>query len=125
MKIKGTVLIVEDEPELQTVLGQLLEQFGYRSIGAANGEVALELLKTITSPKAILLDMTMPVMSGDTFLKVLHSHSDLSEIPVIQMSAAMVEKHKDACCVIDKPFDIEKLIHLLENCPRIAARVAL
>ncbi|MFL5811983.1 MAG: response regulator [Bdellovibrionia bacterium] len=123
--VKGTVLIVEDEPEIRTVLGQLLEQFGYRVIGATNGKAALEILESTASPTAILLDMMMPIMNGDTFLEVLNSHSDLSEIPVIQMSAALLEKHKSACCAIDKPFGIEKLIYLLESCPKIAARVEL
>lgn len=125
MSHKGTVLIVEDEPALRTVLGQLIEMFHYNVISASNGREALELLKKDSSPKAILLDMMMPIMDGDTFLREIRDQANLSEIPVIQMSAALSEKHTYACCAIDKPFEIEKLIHLLETCPRIVARANL
>jgi chemotaxis family two-component system sensor histidine kinase/response regulator PixL len=125
MNHKGTVLIVEDEPELRTVLGQLIEMCDYRVISATNGKEALEQLKKDSSPKAILLDMMMPIMNGDTFLREIRNQANLSEIPVIQMSAALLKKHKYACCVIDKPFEIGELIHLLETCPRIVARANL
>src|SRR5947208_16955810 len=58
-----TVLIVDDEAPLRRVLERLLSRQGYRGVSAGSGETAYDLLVT-AQPKALLLDIHPPTMSG-------------------------------------------------------------
>src|SRR5207249_294510 len=58
-----TVLIVDDEAPLRRVLERLLSREGYRVVSAGSGETAYDLLVT-EQPKALLLDIHLPTMSG-------------------------------------------------------------
>jgi PAS domain S-box-containing protein len=68
----GTVLIVDDEELVRTAARHTLLRYGYRSIPAQNGEVALQAYKNCPGKVAlVLLDLTMPVMSGEETLRQL------------------------------------------------------
>jgi two-component system cell cycle sensor histidine kinase/response regulator CckA len=68
----GTVLIVDDEEIVRTAARHTLLRYGYESIPAHNGEVALEVYKNAPGKVAVvLLDLTMPVMSGEETLRRL------------------------------------------------------
>ncbi len=66
--LKQTVLIVEDETILREAYTMVLEAHGFHVDTAANGLLALNGLKRST-PDLILLDLLMPVMGGEQFLK--------------------------------------------------------
>ncbi|HNF95147.1 MAG TPA: response regulator, partial [Anaerolineales bacterium] len=59
------ILIVDDEPFNVDYLEQELADFGYELLTAANGEEALEKIRT-GSPDLVLLDIMMPIMDGFT-----------------------------------------------------------
>lgn len=67
-KSKGHVLIVEDDPDLSDAFKIILTKEGYRVTNTYNGQEALEKLKLI-EPDMILLDLLMPIMGGEEFLK--------------------------------------------------------
>jgi PAS domain S-box-containing protein len=62
----GTVLFVDDEPALRTVAQRTLEQHGYGVLLAENGQQAIDVLAAHPEVLAVVLDLAMPVMSGDT-----------------------------------------------------------
>ena len=65
------ILVVEDEDAIRDVLVAIFnDEDDYKGVGAENGLKALELLKTITFD-LITLDMNMPEMDGNAFLKEL------------------------------------------------------
>ena len=62
------ILIVDDQPENLSVLGELLQGAGYHVKVANNGHVALHLARQLPRPGLILLDVVMPEMSGHEVL---------------------------------------------------------
>ena len=76
------ILIVEDEPAIARMYQYKLEQEGYVIALANNGREGLEAI-TEFKPDLILLDLRMPVMSGDEMLEELRSRQDGYAIKVI------------------------------------------
>lgn len=66
---QDTILVVEDEVELNEAYKKILEMAGYTVESAYNGQEALEVIKAQGDPSLILLDLRMPVMDGIGFLK--------------------------------------------------------
>ncbi|HTM49745.1 MAG TPA: response regulator [Bryobacteraceae bacterium] len=68
----GEILIVDDEEVVRNFARNCLQQFGYTSVVAANGQDALEIFRRDPSRiAAVLLDLSMPVMSGEETLREL------------------------------------------------------
>ena len=68
---KGTVLVVDDETAVRTISARLLEKIGYHTVEAAGGEDALELYRRERDFTLVVLDLTMPGLSGRETLKKL------------------------------------------------------
>ena len=68
----GLVLVVDDELIVRTTARLTLERFGYEVMVAVNGQEAIEIFRQRTADiRAVLLDLTMPVMSGEETLRHL------------------------------------------------------
>lgn len=80
------ILIVDDEPFNVDYLEQELDDLGYKTISAVNGQDALEKIKA-ESPDLVLLDIMMPVMDGFAVLAQMKADSVMRDIPVIIISA--------------------------------------
>ena len=83
---EGAVLVVDDDPDARARVRSVLERNDWVVTEAANGEEALAAVERAT-PQVILLDLTMPVMDGFTFLDALRDRPGGREIPVIVLSA--------------------------------------
>jgi two-component system alkaline phosphatase synthesis response regulator PhoP len=83
---KKTILVVDDEPELVTMIRNILEENGYRVICAFDGPQVFEVLKKQT-PDIILLDIMMPEMNGLDVLTRLKGDPETSSIPVFLLTA--------------------------------------
>jgi putative two-component system response regulator len=83
---QSTVLIVDDNPENLTVLGELLCGH-YRVLAANSGARALQLAAQPPLPDLILLDIMMPGMSGHEVLQVLQADARTRDVPVIFITA--------------------------------------
>jgi len=82
----STILIVDDEPFNVDYLEQELQDLGYQTVSAANGEEALEQVAAAASD-LILLDVMMPIMDGFTVCRILKSNDDTRLIPIVSMTA--------------------------------------
>jgi two-component system cell cycle response regulator len=82
----ATVLVVDDSGATRRILRRALERAGYRIAEAADGLAALAACRT-QSPDLVLLDIDMPVMDGPTVLARMQEDDELSEIPVIFLTA--------------------------------------
>ena len=60
----ATILIVDDEPEVRTVVAEFLEDFGYHVLQADGGRQALRRLRENPSVRLLITDIRMPEMSG-------------------------------------------------------------
>ena len=59
-----TILVVDDEPEVRTVVAEFLEEFGYRVLQAHGGPHALVQLQANPAVELLISDIRMPEMSG-------------------------------------------------------------
>ena len=64
----STILVVDDEPRIVSVIESYLAQYGYRVLKYYNGEEALVLAEK-ERPDLIILDIMMPVIDGHEFLR--------------------------------------------------------
>ncbi len=86
--LAGSVLVVEDDDDIRETLGCILTEEGYRVSMAPHGEAALAQLAADSDlPRVILLDLTMPRMSGRALAERLRAEPRWSGIPVVVMSA--------------------------------------
>lgn len=107
----NSILMIEDEPDIQMVARLALESVGGFNVEVcSSGQEALDKVLQI-NPDLILLDVMMPGMDGPTTLQKLQEIPELSNTPVIFMTAKVqpqeIQHYKDlgALDVIPKPFD--------------------
>jgi CheY-like chemotaxis protein len=106
-----TVLVVEDDPDVQSVIVGALQDAGYRVLAARSGVEALRLARTET-PDAITLDLLLPVMTGEEVLRRLEQDENGRQIPIVVVSAytrRLAPSHR-IVRVLPKPFDIAELL---------------
>jgi CheY-like chemotaxis protein len=105
------VLVVEDNDELRSEIADLLAQDGCRVLLAADGMMALDLLRREPSVDLVLLDLWMPVMDGWSFRAAQRQEAGIKEVPVVVLtaddSAPARSIHADA--YLRKPFEADSL----------------
>ncbi len=114
-----TILICDDEPSLRELMRISLPP-AYSFAEAADAAEAIELVDQVR-PDLVLLDVMMPGASGLTVLERLRSDADLSDTPVLVVSAFSAESDRLAALdagasgFLKKPFDPEELESLVEE----------
>ncbi len=109
----GLILVVEDSPDIATVLRDRLQAMGHDVMTAGDGMAALETLQQTSTPDLIFLDIELPKVHGMEVLKRVRK--DWPDLPVIVMTAhgtiqRAVEAMKEgATDFVTKPFDNEYL----------------
>src|SRR5213075_539596 len=109
--IVSTVLVVDDEPIVRDVVVRYLEQEGYRTLQAADGDEARELLERET-PSLVVLDLMLPGTDGLALCRWIRERSDL---PVIMLTALGEESDRivglelGADDYVTKPFSPREL----------------
>jgi CheY-like chemotaxis protein len=117
------VLLIEDDPWVQSVLAELLHDEGYtisRALTSRDGLRMTEQLK----PALIVLDLRMPDTPGVELLRTLKDRPATRDIPVLVLSAhpELLEHCRDcADGVHRKPFDLTELIDHVQQLVRPAA----
>lgn len=114
---KDTLLIVEDAPDIQTLLKIYFSSQGYEVYAAGRGSEALELVRK-QLPNLVLLDVNLPDMLGYDIGKAIRANARTRHIPIIFLTARTEKQDMliglgevEAEAYIAKPFDIE-LLHL-------------
>jgi DNA-binding response OmpR family regulator len=108
----ATVLVVEDDTDIQRLVRILLERAGYAVRGAGTGPEALRILFS-EQPDVVLLDIGLPGMDG---WQVLERVRDLSDVPVLMLTAQGDELDKvrglraGADDFVTKPFGRQELV---------------
>jgi signal transduction histidine kinase/CheY-like chemotaxis protein len=82
---RGTVLVIDDDPNALDLLGRTLQGMGHRVVTASDGEEALRLARTLR-PAAITLDVVMPGMDGWEVLRELNLDPETRDIPVLMIT---------------------------------------
>ncbi len=121
----GRILLAEDNELNQEIAVAILNDAGFEVDVAANGQIAVDMLKESTPGyyKLILMDVQMPVMNGYEATKAIHSLPDkeLASIPILAMTANAFEQDKQKalrCGMsghIPKPININTLFNTLNE----------
>jgi len=118
MQTERVVLVVEDDESIRNVIADVLEERGFRVVGAANGAEALDSLDE-TRPDVMLLDLLMPVMHGWDFMESYAEKTGGDPIPIVVVSVnpALPRSFNrfGVRSVIAKPFDIDELLDAVDD----------
>ncbi|WP_395645648.1 response regulator [Terricaulis sp.] len=114
------ILIAEDHPDNREMLTRRLERRGYEVHCAENGAEAVEKAKAC-APDLILMDISMPVMSGIEATRALRASPDVSGIKIVALTAHAMESARRECMeagcddFATKPVDFAGLVALIEK----------
>src|SRR5687768_10031298 len=102
-----TVLVVEDEPALAEVIEAILGESGFTVVHAVNGLDALRVLGRRATVDLVLLDLSLPGMSGFEVLEQIRAIPRHAGLPVVLMSASRPPPlPAEATGFLAKPFGI-------------------
>lgn len=117
---KNTILVVDDEPKIQKMLGILLEGEKFKIIESINGKQAIRMCVSV-KPDLILLDLTLPDMDG---MDVITAIREWSQAPIIVLSIRASDidiaaaLNLGASDYVIKPFNIDVLLARINACLR-------
>jgi CheY-like chemotaxis protein len=112
-----SVLVVDDDPDIRETLRFVLEDAGFPVHCAENGQEALQVLAGLDRPPGlILLDLMMPVMSGDEVLRTLKAAREHAQIPVAIVTASGAPMPPLASSLLKKPVDLDVLLRMVQKC---------
>ena len=119
MRLMHHLLVVEDDPAIRGLLADALEGEGYSVDAASHGLEGLTMARQ-NPPRAVVLDLMMPVMDGWTFLRERKKQPTLEGVPVVVLSAArelglQEAKELGASAFLAKPFDLDALLALISR----------
>ena len=112
---RGTILVVDDEEDIQELVRLNLAREGYTVVTAGTGEQALELAKT-TTPALVILDLMLPGIDGSDVCRILKADPMTKAIPIIMLTAKSEESdvvaglELGAHDYITKPFSSKVLV---------------
>jgi CheY-like chemotaxis protein len=116
MENNKTIMVVDDNPDIITIVRTILEGKGFNVLSASSGAECLEVLKN-QKPDLIVLDIMMPEMDGLEVLTRLKAMSEFTNVPVVLLTAKV--QYEDvlggyklgADYYITKPFTSTQLIN--------------
>lgn len=79
------ILIVDDEPDMVTFLSTLLEDSGYQTVSAVDGEDGLAKVKS-EKPDLVSLDLLMPNKTGIKMYREMRKDEEVKDIPVVMVT---------------------------------------
>ena len=121
----AAIMVVDDEPDIVTLLRFALEKDGHSVLEAGNGQIALERLglepvdPKAALPDLIILDIMMPVMDGYQLNMRLQTEPRAKDIPILVLTAKgqkmrdLFEMAPNVAAYVQKPFDPKMLRELI------------
>jgi len=121
-RIGNDVLIVEDDGLIRRTLARILRDEGYTVSSAANGQEAIDQLRSASPPRLILLDLMMPVMNAWQFRAEQAQDPNLAPTPVVIISSIEDVQQQAASLGVSeylkKPVQSDVLLSTIRNyCP--------
>lgn len=108
-----SILVVEDDGTIRDGLRELLEGEGYAVATAANGREGLDSIRRLGGRCLVLLDLQMPIMTGEQLLDSLEREHDpvIRGVEILVLTARVEGLARPGVLdVIRKPIDVEELL---------------
>jgi CheY-like chemotaxis protein len=114
------VLVVDDDPDLLTLVEMQLRHQGHRVLTAGSGPDALALVADEGAPDIAVLDVAMPGMNGLALLSELRARKGLEHLPAIFLSARVGPEDIKAgtqlgAVYLTKPYVMSALLDAIDN----------
>ena len=84
------ILVIDDDREMVEFLTLLLEDNGYATVSAADGQEGLDKIRS-ENPDLVLLDITMPEKSGVRFYREVRDDPALAAIPIVMVTGVAID----------------------------------
>jgi diguanylate cyclase (GGDEF)-like protein len=126
--MRSRVLVADDDAATRTLIDMALQEAGYDCVVAADGRSALAQARA-TRPDLVVLDVGMPLLTGDEVHRELRRDSRTRYIPVVFVTAKRTSAEvaarlrNGADDYIAKPFDIDELVARIDSALRRAAEL--
>ncbi len=120
-RLRGRILIVDDDVRNLFALASLLEDRGLEVIFSETGHEALQILGTDSNIDLVLMDIMMPQMDGYETIRAARAMPELRALPIVAVTAKAMQGDREksiaagASDYITKPVDPDKLISLVEG----------
>jgi CheY-like chemotaxis protein len=115
---RNTILICDDDEGILEMLEIILSGNGYQTVAVRNSLQVFDVIDK-QQPGLMLLDLWMPVMSGDQVLKALRQNPETAQLPVVVISASrdgqQIAETAGANEFVAKPFDISTLLSVVSR----------
>jgi two-component system, sensor histidine kinase and response regulator len=108
------ILIVDDEPGLCESLREFLEDEGYAVATAANGAEALHILEAPDLPCIMILDLIMPVVTGNEVYEKMQNDPRLARVPIV-VSTSDPSRAPAGALIMKKPINLDRLLGAVKN----------
>jgi sodium-dependent dicarboxylate transporter 2/3/5 len=112
------ILLVDDEDAFRTSLKQRLSLRSYEVVDVNNGQDAIKTARSDSDLEVVILDLKMPVMSGEEVLKELRLYRPALQVIVLtghgNIESAMESGRLDAFAYLEKPCEFKKLLDTIE-----------
>jgi PAS domain S-box-containing protein len=118
LRTSGTILVVDDEPDVREVATKMLEWLGFRVLTAHDGLDAVEAFRVHADEiDAVLLDLAMPRMSGEEALDEIHRLRPNARVVLMTGHDAMQQQAqiREAALCLRKPFNAQELGESLDR----------
>src|SRR5262245_2506657 len=114
-----SILVVDDDADMRTMLCVVLSAEGYRTMGAADGEEALQRLRSDGPPSLMLVDLMMPRMSGEDLIDAMTADPALAGIPVAiisgQLAGRTSAQTSRVIARLVKPVELDDLLTVVQQ----------
>ena len=119
MDEQPTILVIDDDPAMQTVLEIALREAGYRVEVASDGQEGVTKLVSLR-PNLVICDIMMPQMDGVEAFQRMKDQLQEEGIPIFIITALnrkpwFADLEAEGAVIIQKPFDIEQVLSLIQT----------
>lgn len=117
------ILVIEDDADVREALSDGLQAAGLDVALARDGLDGLERLRGGPCPAVILLDLRMPRLGGEDFLRSMRADARFEHVPVITMTAGDEDAQgPEVLAHLRKPFDLDEVLRIVVSlCESVAA----
>ena len=113
------ILIVDDDPEISSLVQYSLESLGHQVKICDNGREVLDTMRSY-KPDLLVLDVMLPGIDGYSLASQISEDPDLSKMPIVVLSAlepsrTMFQRFSQVAAFLTKPFNTDDLMEAVKN----------